>query len=368
MHQLPTLSMNSLPELVSRLSTSQQALLDAAWDHHAFEGTPYPKRGLPRVIGKQSPTEVISGLVSCVLIETQEGNHRCYALKARGALLSSSGPALIDLLLRLLDLVKTLYAEDNQRAQVDSKTIERVLELSASESRQVLSFLRLAALPELPFYLSGWSQDGATWIITITDQVLDLYLASSSAEFLNERLAFGEADMSVLGTSRALPLGGWPNIDDAFSQQVAFTPFATGDDPFVPQIRFQTLKNIRHPDFDCSRLISMCLELNNCAQHANAHAVMMLTRAILDHIAPAFNFATFKEVASNYSGGRSLKKAFERLENHSRTIADRLLHTPIRRSEVAPTMKEVNFAAELEMVLAEFCRLLKHGPPEGGNS
>jgi hypothetical protein len=46
----------------------------------------------------------------------------------------------------------------------------------------------------------------------------------------------------------------------------------------------------------------MCQELNVSAQYANAHAVIMLTRAIFDHIAPGFSHTSFKEVASNYSG------------------------------------------------------------------
>lgn len=86
----------------------------------------------------------------------------------------------------------------------------------------------------------------------------------------------------------------------------------------------------------------------------------MLTRAILDHVPPAFGFKSFAEVAASYrGGGSSFKKSIERLENHSRKVADRLLHTPIRDKEVAPNMHEVSFAAELETMLAEFCRLLK---------
>jgi hypothetical protein len=367
MLQLPIFTLNSLPEIVSGLNTGQRDLLDALWDQHVAQGTPFPKRRLPRVIGKQTADEVVTGLLRYLLIETHEGSDRCYVLKARGALLSSSGPSLIGLFVRLLDLVKKLYDENSELAQLDNKTIERALELSAAESRQVFSFVRLADLPEMPFYLSGWSQDGATWHLKITDQVLDLYLAPSSTEFLNERLVFPEASRLVFGTSHAFPLGEWAGVDASLSQQPIMPPWAAVQDAYVTQLRLETLNQVRHPAFDCTRLISMCLELNNCAQHANTHAVIMLTRAILDHVAPAFDHATFKEVASNYSGGKSLKKALERLENHSRTVADRLLHTPIRRNEVAPTMKEVNFSAELEMVLAEFCRLLKKGPDDRNN-
>jgi hypothetical protein len=49
----------------------------------------------------------------------------------------------------------------------------------------------------------------------------------------------------------------------------------------------------------------------------------------------------------------------ERFEQHTRKVADRILHTPIRKKEPAPTMKEAGFSAEVEMLVAEFCRLLK---------
>lgn len=84
MLQLPVLTINSLPELVSGLSTCQRALLDALWDQHVAQGTPFPKRRLPRVIGKQPAGEVVTGLVHYLLMDTHEGNDRGYALKARG--------------------------------------------------------------------------------------------------------------------------------------------------------------------------------------------------------------------------------------------------------------------------------------------
>lgn len=87
---------------------------------------------------------------------------------------------------------------------------------------------------------------------------------------------------------------------------------------------------------------------------------ILLTRTILNHVPPVFEFETFAQVAANYrGGGNSFKRAAERLENHSRKVADRLAHMPIRNKEVAPIMGEVNFAAEIESILAEFCRVLK---------
>jgi hypothetical protein len=130
--------------------------------------------------------------------------------------------------------------------------------------------------------------------------------------------------------------------------------------PYVNLSRIEELKKIKNTRFDCTRLICMCEELNECASRNNVHSVIMLTRAILDHVPPAFEFTRFKEVASNYGGGgRSFKDSTERLEHQSRKVADRLLHMPIRDKEVAPNMNEVSFMSEIETLLSEFCRLLK---------
>jgi len=263
-------------------------------------------------------------------------------------------------LIRLLELIKRLYEENSKLAQLDNETLEQMLELSKRESRHLFAYLRLADLIEMPFYLSGWTQDQATWYLTVTDQILDLYLAPSVLEFLDRRLAF--PDTNALSSA---PMGSHAQtqlmrvLSDG-SRTEALQSWYGLQACYVAHDRIQALNEVSHPDFDCTRLISMCQELNVSAQHGNAHAVIMLTRAILDHIGPGFGHASFKEVASNYSAGKSLKKALERLENHSRTVADRLLHAPIRAKEVAPTMQEVSFPAELEMVLAEFCRLLKN--------
>jgi hypothetical protein len=360
MPEIPVFTCRTLPQRANELSQSQRCFLDAVWDQHLAYGTAFPRRQLPQVLGKRPVGELFTGILPHLLIETHEGVERCFALKARGALLCSAGAGITSVLVRLLELIKRLYEENSALAQLDNETVEQMLELSKSESRHLFAFLRLADLIELPFYLSGWSQDQATWYLTVTDQILDLYLAPSIPEFLDHRLAF--PDTNAL-SFEAMGPHAQTQLMRAFSdgsRTEVLQSWYGSQACYVAYDRIQALTELSHPDFDCTRLISMCQELNASAQYGNAHAVIMLTRAILDHIGPGFGHASFKEVASNYSGGKSLKKALERLENHSRTVADRLLHAPIRAKEVAPTMKEVSFPAELEMVLAEFCRLLKN--------
>ena len=63
-------------------------------------------------------------------------------------------------------------------------------------------------------------------------------------------------------------------------------------------------------------------------------------------------------MANNYSGGgKSFKETMHHLENAARKVADAHLHTPIRKSETLPVAQQVNFAAQLDMLLSEIVRV-----------
>jgi hypothetical protein len=84
----------------------------------------------------------------------------------------------------------------------------------------------------------------------------------------------------------------------------------------------------------------------------------MLTRALLDHVPPLLGVTSFAQVANNYSGARSFKEAMERLEKAARKVADSHLHLPIRAKETLPVPQQVNFAAEVDLLLSEIVRTL----------
>jgi hypothetical protein len=66
---------------------------------------------------------------------------------------------------------------------------------------------------------------------------------------------------------------------------------------------------------------------------------------------------TFKEVANNYSGNKSFKDAMQNLENFLRKISDGFLHLTIRKSEVLPTVNQVEFIAPFDLLLSEIIRV-----------
>jgi hypothetical protein len=79
----------------------------------------------------------------------------------------------------------------------------------------------------------------------------------------------------------------------------------------------------------------------------------------MDHVPPIFGVSSFAEVASNYGGSRSFKESMSSLASAARKIADAHLHTQIRARESLPTATQVNFAPQLDFLLAEIVRLLK---------
>jgi hypothetical protein len=141
--------------------------------------------------------------------------------------------------------------------------------------------------------------------------------------------------------------------DDEFSEDTF------RDQQYIDRSRLQELKDIPAAQFDLSRLIRILEELNSCYESHCYISVIMLTRALLDHVPPVFSCKTFSEVASNYAGSKSFKESMRHLENSSRKIADQYLHTQIRRKESLPNKTQVSFSNDIDVLLSEIGRVLK---------
>ena len=86
----------------------------------------------------------------------------------------------------------------------------------------------------------------------------------------------------------------------------------------------------------------------------------MLLRTVLNHVPPVLGYDTFAEVANNYGSAKSqksFKASMQRLQNSLRNIADMHLHSPIRSREDVPTATQVDFAADLDVLLGEVIRV-----------
>ncbi len=127
--------------------------------------------------------------------------------------------------------------------------------------------------------------------------------------------------------------------------------------PYIEPARIQELKSLTAVNYDLTKLIRLCDELNNSFAEECYFATAMLARAILDHVPPLFGFKNFVEVANSRS--KSTKASLLNLSNSLRNIADSHLHLQIRRSESLPTARQVDFATDMDVLLSEVCRVLK---------
>ncbi len=156
-------------------------------------------------------------------------------------------------------------------------------------------------------------------------------------------------------------------IGQAFSELIKMLVNETTNDSkevkeienYINLKRLIQLKSIKSSEYDLKRLIQLCEEINIAHQNNCYMTIAMILRAIIDHIPPIFKANTFSEIASNYKGTKSFKKAMEHLNNSLRNIADSHLHIQIREKEELPTFNQVNFSADLDLLLSEIVRIMQ---------
>ncbi len=182
-----------------------------------------------------------------------------------------------------------------------------------------------------------------SWVMTIGDSNLEesdkceLVRQAINTIVINDKVK--EKLLGLLGTSRCLP--------------------KTNSSSYVNSSRLDEIKALNCKNFDLSRLIKLCDELNMSFENKCYFSVAILVRSLLDHVPPIFGVGSFTELANNYQGTRSFKAQMQHLELSSRKIADSYLHTQIRNKESLPNSTQVDFSNDLDVLLGEVYRLLK---------
>ena len=157
---------------------------------------------------------------------------------------------------------------------------------------------------------------------------------------------------------------GIEQLKHELESEVSIAPVKLGGTmgDYVHESRINELGTIDSKKYDLTKLIQFCNELNSSRRDGNLFSIIILCRAIIDHVAPIFGVKSFNEVANNYAGTKSFRESMERLNSSSRKIADQHLHTHIRSSEVLPTITQVDFSNDLDLLLSEVVRLLNNEP------
>lgn len=204
-------------------------------------------------------------------------------------------------------------------------------------------------------------------------QAITIEAKSIIDEHLKHANDYSLALMGILRASAAGYPGGpsYASIEEATEIVRAATrairrklaaPTATAglNKSYVDPTRIIALQAISNGDWDYKRLVELCRELNVAAANRCHMATAMLLRTMLNHVPPVLGFNTFAEVANNYGGPKSLKSfkaSMQRLEGSLRNIADMHLHSPIRSVEDVPSAVQVDFAADLDVLLGEVIRV-----------
>jgi hypothetical protein len=132
---------------------------------------------------------------------------------------------------------------------------------------------------------------------------------------------------------------------------------------FVEASTLDSLASFPKTWLDTTKLVQLLVELNRAYEGHSYLSCIFLIRGVLDHVPPIFGLSSFAEVASNYAGGgRSFREAMHHLQNASRKIADNYLHLQIRQHETIPTKSQVEFRADVALLLSEIVRALRGQP------
>ncbi len=129
---------------------------------------------------------------------------------------------------------------------------------------------------------------------------------------------------------------------------------------YVHLDRINELTGIKSNEFDLTKLIQLCKEINIAYQNDCYYSVAMLLRSIVDHVSPIFGYKNFSEFSNNNNKlSVSAKESMKRLDESCRKISDGILHQHIRKKESLPNTVTVNYTNELDILLSEILNKLK---------
>jgi len=143
------------------------------------------------------------------------------------------------------------------------------------------------------------------------------------------------------------------------NSEKAKKPFKNGSLTYINQTRIEELSIIRSKEFDISRLIVLCEELNQNSTMGSVISVVTLQRTIINFVPPIFGHANFGQLLAQYPFGKSIKKCLDNLHNSMKNISDHNLHFQASKFDSLPNITQVDFSNDLDVLLSEVCKALK---------
>lgn len=135
---------------------------------------------------------------------------------------------------------------------------------------------------------------------------------------------------------------GDPEYEGGLANESAF---------IAPEV-LASLRAASPSQFDFTKLIGFCEELDDAYRRGKFLSAILLIRAVMNHVPPVFGHTTFAAVVAN--AGRSVKPMLERLEQEARPIADLHTHILLRKRESLPSRNQVEpYKGSFELLLRE---------------
>lgn len=231
-----------------------------------------------------------------------------------------------------------------RRAEYE-KDIESRRDTFLSITRQIVPDLNAEQRRELSSALNDLARRWLGQHITVLEQKLDSLATHLGVHDLGAHILGSDRVFAALEAELQLVLG-------------SSGPRPKSAEVFIDPERLSQLRSAKTTDYDLSRLVRLCEEIDIAFAQGCHHAVAMLTRSILDHVPPIFGVKSFAEVANGYPGSRSFKEIVQHLDNSPRKIADAHLHTQIRKNESLPTRTQVDERQRIDVLLSEVVRVL----------
>lgn len=343
--------MAEIDSLRSAMTDQQCQLVNATWSYFRAHSQWPPARLIHQQFGgKPKVRASLEKLGGTVVFEYEEGGVKQYRLSLLGVLLSKDGIAYEQLLVRFLTYVSQLCASDPLRTHVSSAETASALALDGTNT-DILGYL----IRESHFSGSG-RFSAQEWNVEICEEIEDFpddlraFVREDVVKDYDAAAPVAAAERSSYRSRKRSAASTWPPTVILPAEEPALN--------YIDQTRLSQLQALKSDRFDLTRLVGLCSELNICYSNGCYLAVAMLTRALIDHIPPLFGAKTFSEVATSDAGSRSFRDSMSHLDLSCRKIADSHLHVQIRNKEVLPNKTQVNFANDLDVLLAEVVRLL----------
>lgn len=183
------MSSTNLTRLRDAQTELQRAVLDRLWTHMEQTGRPMSQRAFYYDFSRDEADPAIDALGGKVVIQSYVEGINCYAPTLLGALLSSSGLALEDLLCRCLKFVRTRYEENQELRSLTSDQLHEGGNFTTAET-EILRILMSLAYRELVITGGGRLKDGP-WILCVREEVDLLRKVVDWQAYLHEEVMKG---------------------------------------------------------------------------------------------------------------------------------------------------------------------------------